>query len=52
MITPTHTTQKPWYFRHDDIMDIDVVLFGLPTPVRRGRLCAPHPNIMVDVAVT
>jgi hypothetical protein len=32
-------------------LDIDVVVFGLPTPVRRGRLYAPHPNIMGDVAV-
>ncbi len=31
-------------------MDIDVVVFGQPTPVCRGRLCAPHPNIMGNVA--
>jgi hypothetical protein len=45
------TPHKTMVFFYDDIVDIDVVIFGLPTPVRRGRLCAPHPNIMGDVAV-
>jgi hypothetical protein len=38
-------------FPTNDVMDFDVVVFGLPTPVRRGWRCTLHPNIMGDIAV-
>jgi hypothetical protein len=32
-------------------MDIDVVVFGLWTPVCHGKQCTLNPNIMGDIAV-
>jgi hypothetical protein len=38
-------------FLTNDVMAFDIALFGLLTPVRRGRRCTLHPNIMGDIAV-
>jgi len=42
---------QPWYFRHDDIMDIDVVVFTLSASVRHIQAHTLHPYIMVDAVV-
>ncbi len=46
-----HNHSQPWYFQHDDIADIDVVVFTLSAPVRQIQGQALCPYIMVDVAV-
>ncbi len=42
---------KKWYFRHDDIMDIDVAVFTLSAPIWHIQGHALHPYIMVNAAV-
>ncbi len=49
--TSNHNRSQPWSFRHDNITDIDVVIFTLLAPVRHILGHALHPYIMVDAAV-
>jgi hypothetical protein len=42
---------QPWYFRHDDIMDIDVVVYTLLAPGWHIQGHSLHAYIMGDATV-
>jgi hypothetical protein len=44
-------TAQTWYFGHDDIMDIDVVLFTLLAPVWHIQGLSLHVYIMGNATV-
>jgi hypothetical protein len=46
-----HNRSQPWYFQHDNIMDINVVIFTLSALVWHIQGHRLHPYIMVDAAV-
>ncbi len=51
VLTAPLTNHGPQYFQHDDIIDIDVILFTLPAPILPIQGHALYSYIMVDVAV-
>ncbi len=49
--TSIHNRAQPWYFRHTDIMDIDVVVFTPSASLWHIQGHALHPYIMGDATV-
>ncbi len=50
-VLPSTNRAQPWYFRHDDIMDIDVVVFTPSAPIWHTQGHALHLYIMGDTTV-